>query len=166
MKDRENQFGRIGMFCSCGDWHVLDDRFKMEGCSCCLGREKQVKSLRDDVVPWGKLTSIDLHCCNPCAVREEESIRQYVEELCDDLLLAKRYGPCQVVHFGEDERVKGYSMVQLIETSLVSGHFVERENAAYLDVFSCGKYDPESVAEHAKKFFQAKYMMYHIIWRK
>lgn len=80
-------------------------------------------------------------------------IREYVHQLCE-LIDMKRFGECQVVHFGEDEKVAGFSMVQLIETSLISGHFANATNSAYLDIFSCKSYDPAVVAEFTKNFFK------------
>ena len=68
----------------------------------------------------------------------------------------KRFGETQVVHFGEDERVAGFSMTQLIETSLISAHFANQSNTTYLDVFSCKAYDPEVVTRFATSFFKAK----------
>jgi hypothetical protein len=65
----------------------------------------------------------------------------------------KRFGETQVVHFGEEERVAGYSMVQLIETSLISAHFVNLTNTTYLDVFSCKSYDPEIVRQFSQTYF-------------
>ncbi len=73
--------------------------------------------------------------------------------LCE-LIGMKRYGDCQIVHFGEG-RVAGYSMVQLIETSLISGHFANDSNRAYLDIFSCKGYDPAVVEEFSRIFFGA-----------
>jgi hypothetical protein len=67
-----------------------------------------------------------------------------------------RYMDTLVVHFGEDEKVAGFSMVQLIETSLISAHFANLTNTTYLDVFSCKPYDPGVVAEFAQKFFGGK----------
>ncbi len=102
---------------------------------------------------WGLLSSIDLEDCNPELIRDAAAIRQYVTELCD-LIEMKRFGECQVVHFGEDEKVAGYSMVQLIETSCISAHFANVNNRSYIDIFSCKAYDPQVAAEFTKKFFQ------------
>ena len=77
----------------------------------------------------------------------------------------KRFGETQVVHFGEDDRVAGYSMTQLIETSLVSAHFANLTNTTYLDVFSCKLYDPQIVADFAKKFFKAQKVKVKVIRR-
>jgi S-adenosylmethionine/arginine decarboxylase-like enzyme len=104
---------------------------------------------------WGVETSIDLHGCNPKAIRDAEGIKRFVVELCD-LIKMKRFGECTVVHFGQDEKVAGFSMTQLIETSLISGHFANATNAAYINVFSCAYYDPEKVLAFTKKWFGAK----------
>ncbi|MBW1786194.1 MAG: S-adenosylmethionine decarboxylase, partial [Deltaproteobacteria bacterium] len=70
--------------------------------------------------PWGLLSCIDLHECDGTIIRDAEKIRQFVAELCD-LIKMRRFGKTQIIHFGKDERVAGYSMTQLIETSLISG---------------------------------------------
>lgn len=101
---------------------------------------------------WGVASAIDIYGCDPAKIRDAESIRRFVRELCE-LIEMKRYGETQVVHFGEDERVAGFSMVQLIETSLISAHFANLTNAVYLDVFSCKPYDPEVVMAFSQAFF-------------
>jgi S-adenosylmethionine/arginine decarboxylase-like enzyme len=104
---------------------------------------------------WGISSSIDIYECDPETIRSAEKIRQFVIELCE-LIEMKRYLDTLVVNFGEDERVAGFSMVQLIETSLISAHFANQTNTIYLDVFSCKPYDPDVVAEFARKFFGGK----------
>ena len=68
--------------------------------------------------------------------------------------------------FGEDERVAGYSMIQLIETSLVSGHFADITNTAYIDVFSCRPYDPDIIRAFAQKFFEGSRSILQVHIRK
>ena len=101
---------------------------------------------------WGIASSIDIYDCDPEKIRNAEEIRRFVVELCE-LIEMKRYGETWVVHFGEDERVAGYSMVQLIETSLISAHFANFSNTTYLDVFSCKTYDPEIVRGFSQIYF-------------
>jgi S-adenosylmethionine/arginine decarboxylase-like enzyme len=101
---------------------------------------------------WGIATAIDIYDCDPATIRDADAIRRFVVELCD-LIEMKRFGETQVVHFGEDEKVAGYSMTQLIETSLISAHFANLTNATYLDVFSCKPYDPDVVAQFALDYF-------------
>lgn len=114
---------------------------------------------------WGLLTSIDIYDCDPATIRDAELIKRFVAELCD-LIEMRRFGETLVVHFGEEERVAGYSMVQLIETSLISAHFANASNAVYLDVFSCKLYDPEVVAQFACKYFGGARVVKHTTPRR
>ncbi len=114
---------------------------------------------------WGVITCVDLTNCNPALVRSEEDIRTYVKELCE-LIDAKRFGETTIVHFGENERIAGYSMVQLIETSLISGHFVNAANNIYIDVFSCKAYDPAVVTAFTKAFFEAEKVNATVMMRR
>ena len=115
--------------------------------------------------PWGMLTSIDLYECDPDIIRNADSIRQFVKELCE-MIDMKRFGECRVVHFGEDKAVEGFSMTQLIETSLISGHFANATNAAYLDIFSCKYYDPRNVAQFALSFFKGSNYKMQLAYRR
>ena len=119
----------------------------------------------DEKPPWGLLSCIDLYNCDPESIRDSKKIKDFVAELCD-LIEMKRFGETQVVHFGEDEKVAGFSMTQLIETSLISAHFANLTNTTYLDVFSCKMYDPKVVADFAKKYFKAESVSLQVVTRK
>lgn len=77
----------------------------------------------------------------------------------------KRFGEPTIIHFGQDNRVAGYSMVQLIETSCISGHFANDTNNAYIDIFSCKEYPPKEAVNFTKKFFEAENANYTVIFR-
>src|SRR3989344_4262663 len=108
----------------------------------------------EDKKYWGLETTVDLYNCHPKTIRDAEKIKAFVIELCERIDM-KRFGECVVVDFGEDPRVSGFSMTQLIETSLISGHFANQSNVVYLDVFSCKYYNPYEVAEFSKEYFKA-----------
>ena len=127
--------------------------------------QKNIREDRSVEKPWGLLSCIDLYDCDADTIRNAEKIKQFVMELCE-LIQMKRFGETHVVHFGEDERVAGYSMTQLIETSLISAHFANLTNTTYLDVFSCKPYDPQAVSEFAKNFFRAKSLNLQVVERK
>lgn len=103
---------------------------------------------------WGRSASVDLHDCNPKLVRDPKAIKRFVRELCQ-VIKMKRHGPTEVQRFGQGQ-LRGYSMMQFIETSSVVGHFDEKGKRAFIDVFSCKQFDPKIVAHFAKKFFRAK----------
>jgi|SRR3989338_1574930 len=103
---------------------------------------------------WGRSSSIDLHDCDPELVRDTAAIRRFVRRLCA-VLKMKRVGPARIKRFGHGA-LRGYSMMQFIETSTIVAHFDEKGERAFIDVFSCRKYDPKTVARFCKKFFKAK----------
>ena len=113
---------------------------------------------------WGIASAIDIYECDPHKIRDAGLIKRFTAELCD-LIKMKRFGETQVVHFGEDERVAGYSMVQLIETSLISAHFANLTNAVYLDVFSCKPYPPEVVKDFAQEYFGGRFSSLNVTMR-
>jgi S-adenosylmethionine/arginine decarboxylase-like enzyme len=114
---------------------------------------------------WGLQTNVDIHGCHPGLIRDAAAIKDFVIRLCD-LIEMKRFGETVIVNFGEDERVSGYSMTQLIETSLLSAHFANLSNTVYLDIFSCKYYDPYTASEFSKDFFKGKDCTINVVFRK
>jgi S-adenosylmethionine/arginine decarboxylase-like enzyme len=48
---------------------------------------------------------------------------------------------------------QGYSLMQLITTSNICGHFMELDGTAYFDVFSCKDFDPVTVKKVVNSYF-------------
>lgn len=113
---------------------------------------------------WGLSTSIDLHDCSLELITDKDYIANFVHDLVDFIDM-KCFGEPQIVHFGSNNKVAGYSMTQLIETSLISAHFANSTARAYIDIFSCKSYDPQSAAEFCMKYFKANYTTYTPILR-
>lgn len=134
------------------------------GCADSLTDDEIIRRFRESGA-WGLYTSVDLKHCDPATIRDKEKIRQFVIELTK-LIDMKRFGDTTIVHFGANEKVAGFSMTQLIETSLVSGHFANESNAAYLDIFSCKEYPPRVMADFCKSFFGAASATTHILFRE
>ncbi|MBP8617692.1 MAG: S-adenosylmethionine decarboxylase [Candidatus Pacebacteria bacterium] len=114
--------------------------------------------------PWGLAVSIDLKDCDLTKMTDAEYIKQFVKDLCE-LIDMRRFGETVVVNFGEEERVAGFSMTQLIETSLISAHFANASRAIYLDIFSCKVFAPYKAAEFTKQAFGAKDYQININFR-
>jgi len=113
--------------------------------------------MEDNVLEtWGILASLDIHDCDPNKIRSAVYIKQYVIDLCT-LIDMKRFGDTQVVNFGDNDKVAGYSMVQLIETSCITGHFANLTNRAYIDVFSCKYFNPKEVQRFSEEYFNGIY---------
>ena len=103
---------------------------------------------------WGITTSVDLRSCNPNFIRDSKHIKKFTVDLCDFLNVV-RIGKCKLIRYGAKKEIQGFSMVQLIDTSLISGHFAEALNNAYIDIFSCKYHDPVEVFNFAVNFFEA-----------
>ncbi len=114
---------------------------------------------------WGVSSSIDLYDCDLALMQNADAIREFVEILCDRIKM-RRYGETQVVFFGDEPRVQGFSMTQLIETSLISAHFADASRAIYLDVFSCAPYNPEDAAKFAAEYFKAARYQVNVTYRQ
>lgn len=119
----------------------------------------------DQTEYWGVSSAIDLYECDLTLMQNAEAIREFVVQLCDRIKM-RRYGETQVVFFGDEPRVQGFSMTQLIETSLVSAHFADASRAIYLDVFSCAPYDSEDTAKFAAGYFKAAQYKLHVVHRR
>ena len=61
---------------------------------------------------------------------------------------------------------QGYSLMQLITTSNVCGHFMELNGTAYFDVFSCKEFNPRTVKTVVKKYFDPKKIKSRLIKRQ
>lgn len=71
----------------------------------------------------------------------------------------------KIVMFGSGNK-KGYTLVQLIETSNITAHFVEETNDIYLDIFSCKEFDKDIALSLFKKYFKPTYINYKFIKRQ
>jgi S-adenosylmethionine/arginine decarboxylase-like enzyme len=76
----------------------------------------------------------------------------------------KAYGEPIIVRFGEGNKM-GYTLVQLIETSNITGHFCEETNEAYLDVFSCKSFHGKDVEDVVKSYFDPEEIVSKMIVR-
>ncbi|MFH2138702.1 MAG: S-adenosylmethionine decarboxylase [Candidatus Omnitrophota bacterium] len=99
---------------------------------------------------------MDLFECDADVITSKKKLKEYVDKLCK-LIEMKQYGKTLLPYFGEKEEfTKGYSLVQLIETSSITGHFSDYWGTAYLNIFSCKEYDQELAKKFTKEFFKAK----------
>jgi S-adenosylmethionine/arginine decarboxylase-like enzyme len=99
---------------------------------------------------------MDLSGCDEKAISSAKKLKVYVDKLCK-LIHMKKFGKTLIPYFGENKAfTKGYSLVQLIETSSITGHFSELWGKAYINIFSCQPFDHVKAREFTRKFFGAK----------
>ncbi len=115
---------------------------------------------------YGMELVLDLYECDPKVLRSRKKLREFVDRLCE-ILQMKKYGKCYLPYFGLNaDHTPGYSLLQFIETSSITGHFAEKTNSAYLNIFSCKEFDPIKAGRFCKEFFSAKRMKKRLYIRK
>lgn len=115
--------------------------------------------------PWGMLVSINAYNCNPGIIRSKTHLANYVDELVNTIQMHK-HGSTLIEYFGDTEEVAGLSLMQFIKTSSITGHFANKTNAAYIDVFSCKYFDPRLTAEFTANYFKSTNCQYTMTFRE
>jgi S-adenosylmethionine/arginine decarboxylase-like enzyme len=115
------------------------------------GRRKTCKKKGN---PWGYHLTINAGNCDPAAIRSKETIAKFTKDLVKTIDMVA-FGKPQIVMFGEGLQ-KGYTLIQLIETSNISAHFAEETNDVYFDVFSCKPFNPKLVFPLFRSYFKPK----------
>lgn len=105
---------------------------------------------------FGYVLMMDLRGCDLEVMRSKKKLKQYVDELCE-IIDMKKYGKTLISYFGlQKPHTKGYSLMQFIETSSITGHFSEHWRISYIDIFSCKPFDHQVARSFSKKFFKAE----------
>ena len=113
---------------------------------------------------WGKHLILDAAGCSPKMIGNAVVVKSFAKSLVKRIDMVP-YGEPQVVMFGSGNK-KGYTLVQLIETSNITAHFVEENNSMYLDVFSCKDFEPNVVKETVEEFFEVSKMKMKVLTRQ
>lgn len=108
---------------------------------------------------WGYVLALDLGRCTPHLIRDKQRIALFSRALVKAIDM-KAYGEPLIQHFGEGNKA-GYTLVQLIETSNICAHFCEQDNAAFLDIFSCKKFDVDVAEAVTREYFGPRDIIRH-----
>ena len=104
---------------------------------------------------WGYHLILDSSRCLPKSIRSKEIIGSFAKALVNKIDMVP-FGEPQIQHFGSGNKA-GYTLVQLIETSNITAHFVEETDDMYLDVFSCKEFNVSDVEIMVQKYFNPIY---------
>lgn len=105
---------------------------------------------------YGMELILDIHNCDPEIIKSRKKIFEFSKKICK-IIKMKPYGRPFIKRFGfGKDFTAGYSLVQLIETSSLTGHFSELWDRAYINIFSCKLFNHKIALKFTKKFFNAK----------
>lgn len=102
---------------------------------------------------WGYHLLVDCKQGNIDKISNKDTVSAFVKQLVDDIDM-KAYGDLMIERFATHDPDKaGISFCQMIETSNITGHFVELNGNFYIDVFSCKPYNTSTVLDLIQKYF-------------
>src|SRR6185295_784193 len=115
---------------------------------------------------WSKHLIIDMSAGDRDRVQSAQHISRFVETLVETIGM-KGYGAPLLEHFAEHlSEAAGYSLVQLIETSAITGHFCDLSGDAYIDIFSCKDFQAELAIEVVRAAFRPAHINFMTLTRQ
>lgn len=115
---------------------------------------------------WGKHLLLDCRNCDKELIKSETNLKAFLISLVDKIDM-KSYGEPLLAHFATHDPEKGgYTICQMIETSLIDGHFVDATGDAYISVHSCKDFNIDMVIDIINIFFKPEHITKNIIYRQ
>jgi S-adenosylmethionine/arginine decarboxylase-like enzyme len=112
---------------------------------------------------WGHHLILDCSGCQD--IDNKDQIYNFVKDLIQQIGMIA-HGEPVIEYLLPGEPNQGYSLMQLITTSNICGHFMELDGTAYFDVFSCKEFDPLIVEKVVKHYFNPKKIKSKLIKRQ
>jgi S-adenosylmethionine decarboxylase len=105
---------------------------------------------------WGYHLILDCKNGDLDKVKSASNIKNFVASLVKEINMIACGDP-KIEHFAtHNPDAAGYSLVQLIETSSITGHFIDKNGDSYIDIFSCKEFDINIAQSVVKKYFNHK----------
>jgi S-adenosylmethionine decarboxylase len=96
---------------------------------------------------WGYHAMFDCAGATSTKITDKENVYNFIKELVPAIDMVA-FGEPMIEHFATHAADKaGISFCQMIETSNISGHLVDLNGDAYIDIFSCKPVDI-GIAQH------------------
>jgi len=102
---------------------------------------------------WGYHAMFDCASCDIDKSTSKENVAAFIKELVPAIDMVA-FGEPMIEHFATHAPDKaGISFIQMIETSNISGHLVDSNGDAYIDIFSCKPVDVVIAQAVIEKYF-------------
>lgn len=103
---------------------------------------------------WGYEATFDLEGCNKSQISDEKVLASYLAETVRRIDMIAYGEPIMKNFANHDPSKGGYTIVQLIETSSITGHFVDSTGKAFINIFSCKEFDPDDALDVIHEYFK------------
>ncbi len=115
---------------------------------------------------WGCHLILNCRSCDIEKITNRENLAAFATEMVKRIDM-KAYGEPQLNHFATHcPDVAGYTLIQFIETSLISGHFVDKNGDAYIDIFSCKKFNIQDAKDVVNEFLKPENINWFFLTRQ
>lgn len=114
---------------------------------------------------WGYHIMLDCGGCDLKKIKDKNHIWSFVIALIKRVGM-KAHGKMIIENLLEGTDNEGYSVLQMIVTSNITCHFVNKTGSAYIDLFSCKEFDAEVVIATVKEFFGPSSMKLNFVERQ
>jgi S-adenosylmethionine/arginine decarboxylase-like enzyme len=114
---------------------------------------------------WGYHLLLDCTAGSIDKINSKENVKAFVDELVVAIDMIP-FGDTWIERFAtHDPEKSGISFCQMIETSNITGHFVEKNGNFYIDVFSCKPFNNDVVLGVVDIYFSPQKIHQHFIRR-
>jgi S-adenosylmethionine/arginine decarboxylase-like enzyme len=104
--------------------------------------------------------------CSGCEnIDSRNNIYNFVKDLVIKIGMVA-HGEPVIEYLLPGDPKQGYSLMQLITTSNICGHFMELDGTAYFDIFSCKEFDLHIAQDIVKQYFNPKSTRVNFITRQ
>jgi S-adenosylmethionine/arginine decarboxylase-like enzyme len=114
---------------------------------------------------WGYHIILDCANCNLIKIKDKDHITKFVHTLISRVDM-QAHGNMIIENLLPGTDNEGYSVLQMIVTSNISCHFVNKPGDAYIDLFSCKDFDKNVVVDTVKEFFEPETIQLNLIERQ
>lgn len=115
---------------------------------------------------WGYHLILDCAGCDPARMSDHTVVDQWIRGLVRDINMEPIGEPRIEFTAGDFPDKAGFTVVQIIVTSSIVAHFIDRDGHIYLDVFSCREFDPRVVRQSMESSFGATRMREYFLTRQ
>ena len=103
---------------------------------------------------WGYHAMFDCAACDIDSITSKDNVYNFIKELVPAIDMVA-FGEPMIEYFATHAPDKaGISFFQMIETSNISGHLVDANGDAYIDIFSCKPVDIGIAQDVIEKYFK------------
>ena len=111
---------------------------------------------------WGEELQIDLYNCDYDIIRSDKTARDWARKTTDVIHMVP-FGEPFTPDFGHSKaKTAGISVLQLIETSLISAHFIPHWRIATINIFTCSYLDTKLAIDFSMNYFKAERAVCHL----